>query len=576
MPNFEEGQKEMTTIGVISAEEVRRHGMGQKLGVFFAMALLAGAPRLFAQPTITAVENAASNLDPRLPNAGIAQGAIFVVYGKGLGPSNIAIAPAAFQSTTLGNTSVAVTMGGTTVNAPLYYTSAGQVAALLPSNIPTGTGTITVTYNNQTSAKAPITVVANNLAIFTVDSTGAGPGIVTYADYSLVSSFKAANCGGPNTTCGAANPGDTLILWGTGLGPISGSDASGAGLGVNMPNIPLTVWLGGTQAPVIYQGRSGCCIGEDQIVFTVPINVPTGCAVPLAVQINSQVSNTTVMPVAVGSRTCTEASSGIDVSQLSTAGSFTFGNVELYHFINDSGNGFFDKARALFAKISGLPATSQAFLASYLDVEPIGSCTVFGANSPGGVFFNNLANNGNVALLDGGSSFTITGSKGAMTVQVPNGGQTVFSSSGAFLAPGDYTFAGTGGKDVGPFTAHITVPVTPTLIGPAGQNVTVTRSKGMTVTWNPNGATGHVEILILDFIDQNTAAQVACAAPASAGTFTIPPYVLQALPATNGAIFYFGSGDQNPAFSNTFTANGLTTGIAQSFVDSVRLGVVVN
>ena len=164
-----------------------------------------------------------------------------------------------------------------------------------------------------------------------------------------------------------------------------------------------------------------------------------------------------------------------------------------------------------------------------------------------------------------------------MTVQVPNGSQTVLSPSGAFLVPGDYTYAGSGGKDVGPFTAHITVPVTPTLTSPAGpQNVTVTRSKGMTVTWSPNGATGHVEIVILDFIDQNTAAQVACAAPASAGTFTIPPYVLQALPATNGAIFYFGSGDQSPAFSNTFTATGLTTGIAQSFVDGVRLGVVVN
>jgi hypothetical protein len=151
-------------IRVRSTQSVRRQGTGKKLAMYFAMALLAGAPRLFAQPAITAVENAASNLDPRLPNAGIAQGAIFVVYGTSLGPANIAVAPAAFQSTTLSNTSVAVTVGGTTVDAPLYYTSAGQVAALLPSNTPTGPGTITVTYNNQASAKAPIRVVANNLA----------------------------------------------------------------------------------------------------------------------------------------------------------------------------------------------------------------------------------------------------------------------------------------------------------------------------------------------------------------------------------------------------------------------------
>ena len=180
---------------------------------------------------ITSVQNAASNIVPGLPNAGIAQGAIFIIKGTGLGPANISIAPAAFQSTTLSGTSVAVTVGGTTVNAPMYYTSAAQVAALLPSNTPTGTGSVTVTYNGQTSATAPITVVANNLGIFTIDSSGSGPGIVTYADYSLVSAAKAANCGGPNTVCGAANPGDTLILWATGLGPVKGSDASGAGLG---------------------------------------------------------------------------------------------------------------------------------------------------------------------------------------------------------------------------------------------------------------------------------------------------------------------------------------------------------
>src|SRR5579871_3345815 len=101
------------------------------------------------------------------------QGAIFVVYGKGMGP-------AAFQSTTLSNTTVSVTVGGATVNAPLYYTSATQVAALLPSNTPTGTGTVTVTYNGQTSAKAPITVVANNLGVLSIDSSGTGPALVTY------------------------------------------------------------------------------------------------------------------------------------------------------------------------------------------------------------------------------------------------------------------------------------------------------------------------------------------------------------------------------------------------------------
>src|SRR5580692_8662707 len=98
----------------------------------------------------------------------------------------ISISQTPFQNTTLSGTSISVTVAGTTVAPLLYYTSATQVAALLPSNTPVGKGTVTVTYNTQVGLAAPITVVANNLGIFTVTSDGQGVGIVTNADYSLV------------------------------------------------------------------------------------------------------------------------------------------------------------------------------------------------------------------------------------------------------------------------------------------------------------------------------------------------------------------------------------------------------
>jgi uncharacterized protein (TIGR03437 family) len=83
----------------------------------------------------------------------------------------------------------------------------------MPSNVPVGTGTITATYNGQPGPAVPIRVVASNLGIFTVMSDGQGAGIVTYSDYNLVSTVRAGNCGGVNTTSGAANRGDTLIIW---------------------------------------------------------------------------------------------------------------------------------------------------------------------------------------------------------------------------------------------------------------------------------------------------------------------------------------------------------------------------
>ncbi|MGI8741055.1 MAG: hypothetical protein ACR2NN_00515 [Bryobacteraceae bacterium] len=530
-------------------------------------------PSISAAPTIASVQNAASNI---AFNAPLAQGTIFVIKGSGLGPANISFAPAAFQSASLSGTSVAVTVGTTTVNALMYYTSASQVAALLPSNTPTGTGTFTVTYNSQTSNSVNHGVVANNLGIFTIDSSGQGPGIVTYADYSLVSAAKAANCGGPNTTCGAANPGDTLILWATGLGPVSGTDASGAGLGENMPNIPLTVWLGGVQAPVTYQGRSGCCVGEDQIVFIVPNNVPTGCAVPLLVQIGTgtnTISNTTVMAVANGSRNCTPvnpAFASVNIEQAVIAGPLRFGSITLSKGSNSSGAGLEDDAQFQFANITAYNPGSQPFFLSWTDDLPLGTCAVF-SNLNGGV--NPPISN--LVALDAGSSFTVKGPNGSVPVtgkptKNPGEFNATISPSAAFLIPGNsYTVSASGGADVGPFSATITYPVQPTLTSP-GSTATVTRSSGMTVTWTAASPNEHVQIQISSATDSTntTGATAQCNAPANAGTFTIPPYVLLALPPGKFAAFSF-----NPITPEVpFTANGISVGILSTQSDGIAYG----
>ena len=62
--------------------------------------------QVFSGPTITNIENAASNISAGLPNSGIAQGAIFIVQGISLGPAAISIAPSAFQSSSLSGTSI--------------------------------------------------------------------------------------------------------------------------------------------------------------------------------------------------------------------------------------------------------------------------------------------------------------------------------------------------------------------------------------------------------------------------------------------------------------------------------------
>ena len=526
--------------------------------IYFGMVLVAGMAAAQA-PSISKVMNAASGNVQALPNGGIAQGAIFTLVGTNMGPAALSIDHNPFTSTRLLGTSVNVTVKGTTVGALMYYTSASQVAGLLPSSTPLGTGTVTVTYNGVTSSPAPITVVQNNAGIFTTPSGGTGVAVVTFPDYSVVTAFPGSPCGGPYTACGAANPKDVLTLWVTGLGPVSAPDSSGPQPG-NMANLPLKLFIGGVQAPVSYQGRSGCCIGLDQIVFTVPDNVPTGCAVPMFIQIDTQISNYTWFPIAQGSRTCTPANTTITssvISAIAGGGAVTTTEIKLRRRPNNNGVNM-DHADAQFQKASVAPGMLP-FVLSVVDHQPVGTCAVY--NDPnadptlGVIVFQQG--------IDAGPALTLNGPNGSRTLAktATPGQPTDYSASlgPGYFSPGTYTVTGTGGADVGAFTATVTIPQPPVWTNQASV-IDVNRTDGLTITWS-GGASQYVLIAGASYTstDLSSGALFQCLVAGDSGSFTVPPNVLLALPAVpvspNGGVTF-----QPIPLPNGFSASGLTAG----------------
>jgi hypothetical protein len=137
---------------------------------------------------------------------------------------------------------------------------------------------------------------------------------------------------------------------------------------------------------------------------------------------------------------------------------------------------------------------------------------------------------------------------------------STINAAGTFLVPGSFTVTGTGGADVGPFSATITIPPLPALVSPVFNNLVVTRSNGMTVTWTGGG--GNVQMYVSSATDNtgNNGSTAVCNAPASAGTFNIPPYIMLALPANNFGSFFLGIAESDVAF----TATGLTLGTFHS------------
>src|SRR5580704_8514374 len=151
------------------------------------LTLSAGAAA--AQPTIGAngVVNVASYAGLGLPNYSIAQGSIFAIFGTNLGPTPAAQVSAFPLASTLQGVSITVFQGGASVAAIPLYVSATQINAIMPSNAPIGSDTITVTYNQQTSGSATVSVVTANFGIFAANQQGSGQGVVTSAQGQAVS-----------------------------------------------------------------------------------------------------------------------------------------------------------------------------------------------------------------------------------------------------------------------------------------------------------------------------------------------------------------------------------------------------
>ncbi len=490
----------------------------------FLTVILLSAPSVFAaNPAIAAngVKNAASYADPALPNGAIAQGSIFNVFGSNMGPASLAFASTLPLPTTLSGTQVSVTVNGSTAQCFMIYTSAGQVAAILPSTTPVGTGTITVTYNGAASATAPIRVAASSFGIFTINQQGGGQAVVQDANYKF------------NSLTFAFQPGETVVLWGTGLGAISGSDANTPPNG-NIPGINVTVLVGGQPAAVTYAGRSGYS-GDDQVAFTIPSGV-SGCNVPVGVSVSAANGSNTVVSnfttIAVGSGT-TCSSPGLPASflqALASGGAVRIGSMVLARL-------------TLLSPLSPAPVTADALSGGFAKIASsaygqggldlnYGACAILPSVAPATV---------TETQLDGGPVINVSGPNGAKQVArismgafygnlgggTPLPGQT---AQPLYLDPGTYTVDnGAGGNDVGAFKFNLTVP--PPLTWPNfTSNNTISRSSPLTVNWT--GGDPSLDVNLSGSSGVNATAQVnfICRARVSDGSITVPVSILQALP----------------------------------------------
>jgi hypothetical protein len=132
-----------------------------------AILLAAGASLLQAQSPQVLVDsavNAASYIHPSYPNGGISHGGMFILFGRQPGSLRTKLADKFPLSPNMNGTSIKVTSGASSFDAAMVYVvgciarAPDQLAAILPSSVPVGTGSVTMTYKGKTSAPIAIQV----------------------------------------------------------------------------------------------------------------------------------------------------------------------------------------------------------------------------------------------------------------------------------------------------------------------------------------------------------------------------------------------------------------------------------
>jgi uncharacterized protein (TIGR03437 family) len=194
----------------------------------------------------------------------VAPGEIITLFGTGIGPATAATASAPFP-TTLGG--VQVLING--IAAPVYDVRAGQISAVVPYTAPSDGSLLKIQVVNNGAPSNIVNAYSGLSSPGAFMINGFSGAIIHPSDGSIV------------TTANPAKVGETVAMFLTGLGPVTGNVAAGSAAPTNplaTVQFPVFISVDGAPATVLFSGLAPGFGGLYQVNFTIPAGTQPGDA----------------------------------------------------------------------------------------------------------------------------------------------------------------------------------------------------------------------------------------------------------------------------------------------------------
>ena len=239
---------------------------------------LGGSPPSF---TASGIVNGAS-----FAKGGIVPGEIASLFGSNLTSSvGINLTSGLPLVTTFLNVSVMVNDKAVPLFAVDDVNGQEQINFQVPWEVASGpTAKIAVINNGTTSATVSVPVLASQPGIINYNTAGGSFGVILHSNFQLADSAHPVA------------PGETVLIYCTGLGAVSSPPADGAAANGQSTVVKAKVTMGGVNAAVSFSGLAPGFVGLYQVNAVVPSGLASGNQ-PVVITVGSSPSNSALLPI---------------------------------------------------------------------------------------------------------------------------------------------------------------------------------------------------------------------------------------------------------------------------------------